>query len=142
MTAILGGKIKAGEVIVVRSEGPRGGPGMREMLTPTSAVVGMGMETKVALITDGRFSGGTRGAAIGHLSPEAAEGGPIALVRDGDRITIDIPRRKVELLVDEAELEARRKKWKLPKKKQKVGGLLSRYARMVKSAGEGAVLED
>jgi dihydroxy-acid dehydratase len=142
VTAILGGKIKAGEVIVVRYEGPRGGPGMREMLTPTSAVVGMGMETKVALITDGRFSGGTRGAAIGHLSPEAAEGGPIALVRDGDRITIDIPRRKVELLVDEAELEARRKKWKLPKKKQKVSGLLSRYARMVKSAGEGAVLED
>ena len=115
---------------------------MREMLTPTSAVVGMGMETKVALITDGRFSGGTRGAAIGHLSPEAAVGGPIALVRDGDRITIDIPRRKVELLVDEAELEARRKKWKLPKKKQKVSGLLSRYARMVKSAGEGAVLEE
>jgi dihydroxy-acid dehydratase len=142
VTAILGGKIKAGEVIVVRYEGPRGGPGMREMLTPTSAVVGMGMETKVALITDGRFSGGTRGAAIGHLSPEAAEGGPIALVRDGDRIAIDIPRRKVELLVDEAELEARRKKWKLPKKKQKVSGLLSRYARMVKSAGEGAVLEE
>jgi dihydroxy-acid dehydratase len=139
VTAILGGKIKAGEVIVVRYEGPRGGPGMREMLTPTSAVVGMGMETKVALITDGRFSGGTRGAAIGHLSPEAAVGGPIALVRDGDRIAIDIPRRKVELLVDRVEMEARRKKWKLPKKK--VGGLLSRYAGMVKSAGEGAVLE-
>ena len=113
---------------------------MREMLTPTSAVVGMGLDKKVALITDGRFSGGTRGAAIGHISPEAAEGGPIALVKDGDRIEIDIPRRKMNLLLDDAELAARRKKWR-PRKKE-VRGILSRYARLVRSAGTGAVLED
>jgi dihydroxy-acid dehydratase len=139
--AILGGKIKAGEVIVVRYEGPKGGPGMREMLTPTSSVVGMGLDTKVALITDGRFSGGTRGAAIGHVSPEAAEGGIIGLVKDGDRILIDIPARKVELLVPEEELAKRRKAWK-PPKPRKVTGLLARYARMVRSAGTGAVLEE
>ena len=114
---------------------------MREMLTPTSAVVGLGLETKVALITDGRFSGGTRGAAIGHVSPEAAEGGPIALVRDGDRILIDIPGKKVELLVDGDELEARRKKWRKPKA-GKTKGILARYARLVGSAGTGAVLEE
>ncbi len=139
--AILGRKIKAGEVIIVRYEGPKGGPGMREMLTPTSAVVGMGLDTKVALITDGRFSGGTRGAAIGHVSPEAAEGGIIALVRNGDKVRIDIPGRKVDLLVDRSELEKRRKAWKGPRGR-KVEGLLSRYSRLVGSAGTGAVLEE
>ena len=114
---------------------------MREMLAPTSAVVGMGLDHDVALITDGRFSGGTRGAAIGHVSPEAAEGGPIALVRDGDRISIDIPARRVDLLVAEAELAKRRKAWKPPKPKVTTG-YLARYARMVRSAGTGAVLED
>jgi dihydroxy-acid dehydratase len=139
--AILGGKIRKGEVIVIRHEGPRGGPGMREMLAPTSAVVGMGLDHDVALITDGRFSGGTRGAAIGHVSPEAAEGGPIALVRDGDRIEIDIPGRRVDLLVPEAELAKRRKAWKAPQPKVTTG-YLARYARLVRSAGTGAVLED
>jgi len=139
--AILGGKIKKGEVIVIRYEGPRGGPGMREMLAPTSAVVGMGLDHDVALITDGRFSGGTRGAAIGHVSPEAAEGGMIALVRNGDRIEIDIPGRRLELLVPEDELAKRRKAWRAPKPKVTTG-YLARYARMVRSAGTGAVLED
>jgi dihydroxy-acid dehydratase len=141
VSAIMGGKIKSGEVIVVRYEGPKGGPGMREMLTPTSAVVGMGLGTKVALITDGRFSGGTRGAAVGHVSPEAAEGGPIALVRDGDRILIDIPGRKVDLLVGADEMERRRKRWRRPKT-QRQKGLLARYSALVKSAGTGAVLGD
>jgi dihydroxy-acid dehydratase len=139
--AILGGKIRKGEVIVIRHEGPRGGPGMREMLAPTSAVVGMGLDHDVALITDGRFSGGTRGAAIGHISPEAAEGGPIALVRNGDRIEIDIPARRLNLLVPEAELKKRRAAWKPPQPKITTG-YLARYARMVRSAGTGAVLED
>jgi len=139
--AILGGRIKKGEVIVIRYEGPRGGPGMREMLAPTSAVVGMGLDHDVALITDGRFSGGTRGAAIGHISPEAADGGMIALVKNGDRIEIDIPGRRLELLVAAAELEKRRKAWKEPKPKVTTG-YLARYARMVRSAGTGAVLED
>jgi len=139
--AILGGKVKKGEVIIIRYEGPRGGPGMREMLAPTSAVVGMGLDHDVALITDGRFSGGTRGAAIGHVSPEAAEGGAIALVKNGDRIEIDIPARRLELLVGADELEKRRKAWKAPKPKITTG-YLARYARMVRSAGTGAVLED
>jgi dihydroxy-acid dehydratase len=139
--AILGGKIKKGEVIIIRYEGPRGGPGMQEMLAPTAAVVGMGLDHDVALITDGRFSGGTRGAAIGHVSPEAAEGGPIGLVRNGDRIEIDIPGRRLELLVSGAELAKRRKVWKAPKPKVTTG-YLARYARMVRSAGTGAVLED
>ncbi len=139
--AILGGKIRKGEVIVIRYEGPRGGPGMQEMLAPTSAVVGMGLGHDVALVTDGRFSGGTRGAAIGHISPEAAEGGPIALVRDGDRVEIDIPARRLDLLAPEAELERRRKAWKPPKPKVTTG-YLARYARLVRSAGTGAVLED
>jgi dihydroxy-acid dehydratase len=139
--AILGGKIKKGEVIIIRYEGPRGGPGMREMLAPTAAVVGMGLDHDVALITDGRFSGGTRGAAIGHVSPEAAEGGTIALVKNGDRIEIDIPGRRLELLVPEAELSTRRKAWKAPKPKVTTG-YLARYARMVRSAGTGAILED
>ncbi len=141
VAAIMGGRIKGGEVIIVRYEGPRGGPGMREMLTPTSAVVGMGLGAKVALITDGRFSGGTRGAAIGHVSPEAADGGPIALVKDGDRILVDIPRRKVDLLVSADELEKRKKAWRKPRARQ-VKGILARYARLVQSAGTGAVLGD
>jgi len=138
--AILGGKIRAGDVVVIRYEGPRGGPGMREMLSPTSALIGMGLGSSVALITDGRFSGGTQGACIGHVSPEAAEGGPIALVREGDRIRIDIPARRLDLLIPEEELEERRRRWR-PRKKR-VSGVLARYARLVSSGARGAVLED
>jgi dihydroxy-acid dehydratase len=136
--AILGGKIKAGDVVVIRYEGPRGGPGMREMLTPTSAIAGMGLDKDVALLTDGRFSGGTRGAAIGHISPEAADGGPIALVQDGDRIKIDIPAKTLTLLVDEAELAKRKANWRAPEPKIK-HGYLARYSRMVSSGSTGAV---
>jgi dihydroxy-acid dehydratase len=136
--AILGGKIKAGDVVVIRYEGPRGGPGMREMLTPTSAIAGMGLDKDVALLTDGRFSGGTRGAAIGHISPEAADGGPIALVKDGDRIKIDIPAKTLTLLVDEAELSKRKANWRAPEPKIK-HGYLARYSRMVSSGSTGAV---
>jgi dihydroxy-acid dehydratase len=136
--AILGGKIKAGDIVVIRYEGPRGGPGMREMLTPTSAIAGMGLDKDVALLTDGRFSGGTRGAAIGHISPEAADGGPIALVKDGDRIKIDIPAKTLTLLVDEAELAKRRASWQAPEPKIK-HGYLARYSRMVSSGSTGAV---
>jgi dihydroxy-acid dehydratase len=137
--AILGGRIQAGDVVVVRYEGPRGGPGMREMLTPTSAIAGMGLDKDVALLTDGRFSGGTRGAAIGHISPEAADGGPIALVQEGDRIRIDIPDKTLSLLVDEAELARRRAAWQPPEPKIK-HGVLARYSRMVSSGSTGAVL--
>jgi dihydroxy-acid dehydratase len=136
--AILGGKIQAGDVVVIRYEGPRGGPGMREMLTPTSAIAGMGRDQDVALLTDGRFSGGTRGAAIGHISPEAADGGPIALVKDGDRIRIDIPAKTLTLLVDEAELSRRKADWRAPEPKIK-HGYLARYSRMVSSGSTGAV---
>jgi len=136
--AILGGKIKAGDIVVVRYEGPRGGPGMREMLTPTSAIAGMGLDKDVALLTDGRFSGGTRGAAIGHISPEAADGGPIALVKEGDRIKIDIPAKTLTLLVDEAELNMRKADWRPPEPKIK-HGYLARYSRMVSSGSKGAV---
>jgi dihydroxy-acid dehydratase len=136
--AILGGRIVAGDVVVIRNEGPVGGPGMREMLTPTSAISGLGLGGEVALLTDGRFSGGTRGAAIGHISPEAAEGGVIGLVREGDKIGIDIPARKLELLVDEAELEQRRKEWK-PYPKEITSSILRRYSRMASSAAKGAV---
>ncbi len=135
--AILSEKIRPGDVVVIRYEGPKGGPGMREMLSPTSAIIGMGLGSSVALITDGRFSGGTQGACIGHVSPEAAEGGPIALVKEGDRIRIDIPARKLELLVSEEELEKRRQKWR-PKEK-KTTGILARYARLVTSGAQGAV---
>lgn len=135
--AIMGGRIKAGDAIVIRYEGPRGGPGMREMLTPTSAIAGMGLGADVALITDGRFSGGTRGAAIGHVSPEAAEGGPIGLVQEGDHIRIDIPGRVLDLLVDEAEL-ARRRAAFVPVQKEITSPLLRRYARQVSSAASGA----
>jgi dihydroxy-acid dehydratase len=138
--AILGGRIKPGDVIVVRYEGPKGGPGMREMLTPTSAIAGLGLDKEVALLTDGRFSGGTRGAAIGHISPEAAEGGPIAFVREGDRIRIDIPNKTLTLLVDEAELARRRESWRPPAPKIK-HGYAGRYSRMVSSGSKGAVCE-
>nr|MCU0555362.1 dihydroxy-acid dehydratase [Syntrophales bacterium] len=141
IAAILGGKIKAGDVIVIRYEGPKGGPGMREMLAPTSALAGMGLAESVALLTDGRFSGGSRGAAIGHISPEAAEGGPIALVREGDRIAIDIPKRKITLMVSAEELKKRKKAWKAPKPKIQ-SGYLSRYASLVTSGSTGAVLKD
>ncbi len=138
--AILGGKIKPGDVVVIRYEGPKGGPGMREMLSPTSAVVGMGLGEEVSLITDGRFSGGTRGAAFGHVSPEAASGGPIALVREGDTISYDIPAKKISLEVPAAELKKRAAKFKPPAKKIKTG-YLGRYADIVQSAHLGAVLK-
>ena len=137
---ILDRKIKKGEVIVIRYEGPKGGPGMREMLAPTSAIVGVGRDRDVALLTDGRFSGGSRGAAIGHISPEAAEGGPIAVVRNGDQITIDIPGKKLNLLISNQELKKRLSQWKPPKKKLK--GYLKRYAELVTSANTGATFED
>jgi len=138
--AILGGKITSGDVIVIRYEGPRGGPGMREMLSPTSAIAGMGLDREVALLTDGRFSGASRGASIGHISPEATECGPIALIEEGDRIKIDIPNCRLDLLVDEAELEARGKKWRRPAPKV-TKGYLARYASQVKSANTGAVTD-
>jgi len=137
--AIMEFKINKGEVIVIRYEGPKGGPGMREMLTPTSAIAGMGMDAQVALITDGRFSGGTRGASIGHVSPEAMEGGPIAAIRNGDIILIDIPNKKIQAKLTDEELKKRLLGWKRPKSKAP-GGYLYRYARDVSSAGEGAIL--
>lgn len=138
--AILGGRIKEGDVVVIRYEGPRGGPGMQEMLSPTSAVIGMGLGEKVSLITDGRFSGGTRGAAIGHVSPEAMAGGPIALVDEGDIISFDIAKGTLTVDLDEAELERRRAKFKPPKPKIS-SGYLGRYSQMVQSANLGAVLK-
>ena len=138
MAAIMEGKITSGDVVVIRYEGPKGGPGMREMLAPTAAIMGMGLGDSVALITDGRFSGGTRGPCIGHISPEAAEGGPIALVEEGDRILLDIPARRLELLVDDATLAARLAKWQAPEPKIKTGWL-ARYAKAVTSAHTGAV---
>jgi len=140
MAAILDRKITGGMVVVIRYEGPKGGPGMREMLSPTAAIVGMGLSDSVALITDGRFSGGTQGPCIGHISPEAAEGGPIAVIRDGDEIEINIPQRKLQLLVSETEIKARLKKWKKPAPKIQTG-YLERYARFVTSASTGAVLK-
>jgi dihydroxy-acid dehydratase len=137
---ILARKIKKGEVIVIRYEGPKGGPGFREMLAPTSAMVGVGRDRDVALLTDGRFSGASRGAAVGHISPEAAEGGPIAAVRNGDMIEIDIPGKKLNLLISKEELKKRLSKWKPPKKELK--GYLKRYARLVTSANTGATFED
>jgi dihydroxy-acid dehydratase len=135
--AILAGDIVAGDCVVIRYEGPKGGPGMREMLTPTSALAGMQLDDKVSLITDGRFSGGTRGAAIGHVSPEAADNGPIAWVQENDKIEIDIPAGKLNLLVDEEELAKRAAAWK-PQERE-VTGYLRRYAAMVKDASQGAV---
>jgi len=138
--AILGGKIHPGDVVVIRYEGPKGGPGMREMLIPTSAIAGMGLDEKVALLTDGRFSGASRGAAIGHISPEAMEGGPIGLVEEGDRIRIDIPGQQLTLLVSEEELTRRRARWRpIPPRVRK--GYLARYAALVTSAGRGAILK-
>jgi dihydroxy-acid dehydratase len=138
--AILGKKIKKGDVVVIRYEGPKGGPGMREMLLPTSSIAGMGLDKDVALITDGRFSGATRGAAIGHISPEAMSGGPIALVEEGDIIEINIPKKSIKLKVTETVLAKRRKKWIAPKPRITTG-YMARYARMVTSANKGAVLE-
>jgi dihydroxy-acid dehydratase len=140
MDAILRGKIIKGDVVVIRYEGPGGGPGMREMLSPTSAIVGMGLAEDVALITDGRFSGGTRGPCIGHVSPEAAKGGPIAVIKNNDVIRIDIKKRRVDLALANSEIEKRLSRWKVPKPKVS-GGWLSRYSKMVSSASKGAVLE-
>jgi dihydroxy-acid dehydratase len=142
MAGIVGGEVKPGDVVVIRYEGPKGGPGMREALAPTSAIAGAGMSESVALITDGRFSGGTRGPCIGHVSPEAAVGGPIALVRPGDMISINIPARKLDLLVDPAELERRRSEWKMPDMPENAikTGVLARYRKSVTSASMGSVL--
>ena len=138
--AIRGGKIAAGDVVVIRYEGPKGGPGMREMLNPTSAIAGMGLGSSVALITDGRFSGASRGASIGHVSPEAAEGGPIALVEEGDLIRINIPEHKLEVVVSDEELARRKAAW-TPREPKVTTGYLKRYAKMVSSANKGAILE-
>ena len=138
--AIKGGKIVAGDVVVIRYEGPKGGPGMREMLNPTSAIAGMGLGSSVALITDGRFSGASRGASIGHVTPEAAVGGPIALVKEGDMIAIDINANTITLKVSDEELAARKTEWK-PRTPQVTTGYLARYASLVTSADRGAVLE-
>ena len=138
--AIFGGKINKGDVVVIRYEGPKGGPGMREMLTPTSALAGMGLDKDVALITDGRFSGATRGASIGHISPEAAEGGPIAFVNEGDIISIDMINGTIELEVSDEELQRRKENWIPPEPKIKTG-YLARYAKLVSSASTGGVLK-
>jgi dihydroxy-acid dehydratase len=137
--AIMGGKIRKGDVVVIRYEGPKGGPGMREMLMPTSGIAGMGLDADVALITDGRFSGGTRGAAIGHVSPEAMEGGAIAVVKDGDRISIDIPKKSITLKVPDTEIETRLSGWRRPRAKISEG-YMARYARVVSSGGDGAIV--
>lgn len=139
MKAIMAGRIKPGDVVVIRYEGPKGGPGMREMLSPTAAIAGMGLSDSVALLTDGRFSGGTRGPCIGHISPEAMEGGPIAVVRDGDIISIDIPERRLNLELPEEEIKKRLSLWKAPKPRVSTG-YLARYARLVSSAGDGAIM--
>ena len=140
MQAIMGNKIKKGDCVVIRYEGPAGGPGMREMLAPTAAIVGLGLSDSVALITDGRFSGGTKGPCIGHVSPEASAGGPIAILKDGDTIIIDIPNRKIEIKLSKVEIEKRFKNWKPVAPKIKTG-YLSRYSKMVSSADMGAVLK-
>lgn len=138
--AILAGKVKAGDVVVIRYEGPKGGPGMREMLSPTGAIMGLGLGDKVALITDGRFSGGSHGFVVGHMSPEAASGGPIALIRNGDLITIDAVRRRIDLKVSASELARRRKAWR-PRKPYATQGVLAKYAKSVSSASFGAVTD-
>ena len=140
IAAIKGGKIVAGDVVVIRYEGPKGGPGMREMLNPTSAIAGMGLGSSVALITDGRFSGASRGASIGHVSPEAAVGGPIALVEEGDLIQIDIPNLSIHLDVSDEELAKRKENW-TPREPRVTTGYLARYAAMVTSGNRGAILE-
>jgi len=138
--AIMGDKVKKGDVVIVRYEGPKGGPGMREMLGPTSAIIGKGLGKDVALITDGRFSGGSHGLCIGHVTPEAAEGGPIGLVKDGDQITLDAVKNTLTLNVPAAELAKRRKKWKAPATKYPKG-VLAKYAKLVSSASLGAVTD-
>jgi dihydroxy-acid dehydratase len=140
MQAILDGVVQQGDVVVVRYEGPRGGPGMREMLSPTSAINGRGLSKDVALITDGRFSGGSHGFVIGHITPEAFDGGPIALLEDGDVITIDAERRIIEVEVSADELAARRARWQRPEP-YATRGVLAKYARLVSSASEGAVTD-
>ena len=140
IAAIKGGKIVAGDVVVIRYEVPKGGPGMREMLNPTSAIAGMGLGSSVALITDGRFSGASRGASIGHISPEAAVGGPIALVEEGDIIAIDIPANAINVKVSDEVLAERRAKWQ-PREPKVKSGYLARYASMVTSADKGAILQ-
>jgi dihydroxy-acid dehydratase len=139
LEAIHGGKIENGDIIVIRYEGPKGGPGMREMLAATSAIVGYGLD-RVAILTDGRFSGASRGPCIGHIAPEAAVGGPIALIRDGDRISIDVPGRRLDLLVSEEEMMKRKAEWK-PRPPNVTTGYLARYAKLVTSADKGAVLK-
>lgn len=140
IAAIRGGKINPGDVIVIRYEGPKGGPGMREMLNPTSAIAGMGLGSSVALITDGRFSGATRGASIGHVSPEAAVGGPIALIEEGDIIAIDIPANTINVKLSDEELAVRKAKWQ-PREPKIKTGYLARYASLVTSANTGAILK-
>jgi dihydroxy-acid dehydratase len=140
VAGIMAGKVKAGDFVVIRYEGPRGGPGMQEMLSPTALIMGMGLGNSVGLVTDGRFSGATRGACVGHVSPEAAEGGTIGLVRDGDAITIDVEARALTLGVSDAELAARRATWQAPKKEIR-SKWLRRYAAQVTNASNGAVLE-
>ena len=140
IAAIKGGKIVAGDVVVIRYEGPKGGPGMREMLNPTSAIAGMGLGSSVALITDGRFSGASRGASIGHVSPEAAVGGPIALVEEGDLIKINIKEKTLDFVVSDEELARRKATW-TPREPKVTTGYLARYASMVTSGDKGAVLK-
>ena len=141
VSAIRSGGVVEGDVVVIRYEGPKGGPGMREMLFPTASIAGMGLSEKVVMLTDGRFSGGTRGASIGHISPEAQEGGPLALVQEGDLIEVDIPKRRLDILVEEDEMAKRKKEWRRPPLKIKTG-YLARYARSVSSAASGAVIDE
>ena len=138
MEEILAGKINAGDIVVIRYEGPKGGPGMREMLAVTGAMKGAGRGADAALITDGRFSGGTHGFCVGHVAPEAVDGGPIAFVKDGDRIVIDVVGHTIDLLVDAAELEARRADWKIPEPRY-TKGVLAKYARLAQGAEKGAI---
>ena len=140
MKAIMAKKIKAGDVVVIRYEGPKGGPGMQEMLAPTGALIGQGLGESVGLITDGRFSGGTWGMVVGHVAPEAFEGGPIAMVKEGDTITIDAHKRLIELHISKKEFAARKKKWKQPKPRY-TRGALAKFARQVSSASKGAVTD-
>lgn len=140
--AITGNQINKGDVVIIRYEGPKGGPGMKEMLSPTAAIIGAGLDRDVALLTDGRFSGGTAGAAIGHISPEAAEGGPIAFIEEGDIIDIDIINRSLAVRVEERVLEARKANWKKPARDLMPNSYLRRYAYLVTSASTGAVMRD
>ena len=140
LAAILGEKVKAGHVVVIRNEGPRGGPGMREMLAPTSAIMGKGLGSAVALITDGRFSGGSHGFVVGHITPEAATGGPLAILKNGDPITIDAVRNEITLDLPEKEIRSRLRSWR-PKKPRETRGALAKYAKLVTSASEGAVTD-